>query len=170
MRSLVLLAVGALMACGDGDGSTQVIDAPSGEPVDAAGCGCLDRCTACNPFAPVDQQGCPSGQRCGIASTATAMCLACIPDVAGLAVGEACTLASGADPCSAGLACNQGHCVTPCVRGDHPCAVGFCPPTGTVALCHPACDPLAPVCGAGESCQLAPVGSDEGPGCAPTGN
>jgi len=45
MRSLSLLAVGALIACGDG-GGVPMIDAPTGEPVDAAGCGCLDRCTS----------------------------------------------------------------------------------------------------------------------------
>lgn len=116
-------------------------------------------------------QDCPRGDKCVPCSLGAlewfsdTCCRPLDPDPA--AVGEPCVREegpwSGLDDCAADSVCwflddaQTGTCVAQCdgSRANPECAAGSsCDITyeGTVILCLPTCDPLAPACGPGRTC------------------
>jgi hypothetical protein len=116
-------------------------------------------------------QDCPRGEKCVPCSLGAlewfpdTCCRPLDPDPA--AVGKPCVREegpwSGLDDCAADSVCwflddaQTGTCVAQCEgsRANPECAAGSsCDVAheGTVILCLPTCDPLAPACGAGRTC------------------
>lgn len=135
-------------------------------PID--GGGCFTHCSECDVWA----QDCPRGEKClpwandgGMQWNATY----CGPlDVDPGEPGDECTVEggpySGIDSCEVGSMCwdvdpdtNVGTCVAMCggsranpLCGDgEACLIAY---NGTVVLCLPTCDPLAPICAGGHAC------------------
>ena len=147
----------------DGDGSTFIV-LPGTTSVT-----CLSPCEC-----DVIDQDCDPGEKCvpwandGGELWNANRCVAVDPD--GSAPGEPCTVegsgVSGIDDCDASSFCFnvdadtlQGVCVPFCAgtEADPLCPRGTqCMHTneGTIAVCLPTCDPLAPTCGDGEGCYL----------------
>jgi hypothetical protein len=120
-------------------------------------------------------QDCPRGEKCmpwandGGSSWNATRCSPIEPDPMG--VGETCTVedsgVSGIDDCELGAMCwnvdadtLMGTCVAQCsgTEANPECPADFScmiSNAGTLTLCLPSCDPLAPACAANEIC--APV-------------
>ena len=118
-------------------------------------------------------QDCPVGQKCNVwaddggNSWNASKCVPIDPEPDD--VGEPCTvsewIASGADDCEIGAMCwhidpvtLHGTCVPLCHGSEMNWSCpGLCTPCdianeGTLLLCVPPCNPLAPTCGLGERC------------------
>jgi len=145
-------------------------DSSSGSPFiqvpDGGGWSCTVE-LQCDPWA----QDCPRGEKCVPASCPPSLGFtrtACRPIADDpVPVGSPCTAQddvwSGIDDCELGSVCSflddalEGTCVAQCTGSEanpqcpagHSCDVGF---DGTATLCLPECDPLAPACGAEQTC------------------
>jgi hypothetical protein len=137
-------------------------------------------CGGVPPVVPVacDQwvQNCPEGDKCmpyAAGGGTNWDSLGCFPiDCSTAGIGQACQVVdsgtSGIDNCEAGAMCwsvdtdtNEGYCVAMCEGSpvaptcSDPATTCAIANNGTISLCLPECDPLAPACVANESC--API-------------
>jgi hypothetical protein len=101
----------------------------------------------------VDPQcGCPTGDKCDIAGSATAACV-----TAGTAAeGANCSLNTD---CAAGLTCLGGVCHAFCPTADVACPGGECVQAGEGQpqdlVCLISCGPAPETCKAGQTCEVA---------------
>ena len=99
----------------------------------------------------------------------------CVEGSGSIPLGGECAATPGEfDDCVRGSLCFGGVCAPFCEALYTPCTQGFCSRVGSAcfwpAVCTAPCEPLSPVCAAGESCYLSPSPTTDGPGCAATGS
>jgi hypothetical protein len=157
--AVVLVAAGCGNAPTAPDGRRPLDSAPAVDGAVSSSCGA----------AP--QRHCNAGERCAYFQPGWSLGCTSIPGTDG--PGEACTAPLGEpDSCLPTLGCVDGICRRSCGMPEYQCVDGGWCPNGAPALCTAPCDPLAPVCLAGQACIVpyrSPAGWIESPGCSVPG-
>ena len=190
MRLATCLLVGLATACFDPQYAADLACGPGGDCPPGLSCDLANRCVTGPvidamppPCDPVEDTGCPQGQKCSLTQSGGVLAPTCLPGGTGVQ-GNVCTISQASDSCGGGFAC-----VTHATAGnicERVCDIGgatscptqsgmatYCAPrTSRYGLCETACDPLTQTgCGASHGCYIstAPVCADTGalaPGAA----